>query len=219
MSFNPVSLRQPEECRICLDPIKEGLCHQAGGVFHVFHEACLRRAMEDARSCPLCREKITSLNGKAVIDNPVEIPPLLALVLRDMSMSIAVSENRREDVQRLLDECPDADRESLRGSAVTDAAEHNNQELVQILLAQGSIPELLRGSAVIKAARHNNLDLVRMLIAHGPIDMNPFDLIFSCSMNMETRLEVARHLLPGWRTVAITALVFSAAVWFNNPHV
>jgi hypothetical protein len=179
--------------------------------------------MEDARSCPLCREKITSLNGEAVIDNPVapalEIPPLYALVLRDLAMSVAVGENRREDVQRLLDECPDDHRENLRGSAVAEAAEHNNQELVQILLAQGSIPELLRGSAVIKAARHNNLDLVRVLIAHGPIDMHPFDLIFSCSMNMETRLEVARHILPSWRTVAITTLAFSAALWFNNPHV
>jgi hypothetical protein len=66
MSFNPVSLRIEEECRICLEPIKEGTCHQAGAVFHVFHEACLTQAIAAAPNCPLCRERIFSINGKAV---------------------------------------------------------------------------------------------------------------------------------------------------------
>jgi hypothetical protein len=67
MSFNPVSLRIDEDCRICLAPIKEGTCHQAGKVFHVFHEACLREAIAAAPNCPLCRERIFNINGEAVI--------------------------------------------------------------------------------------------------------------------------------------------------------
>jgi hypothetical protein len=73
MSFNPVSLVKPEDCSICWEPIKEGSCHQAGNVIHIFHEACLNEAVvKGTVDCPLCREKITSINDKPVSKEPIE---------------------------------------------------------------------------------------------------------------------------------------------------
>lgn len=73
MSFNPVSLLKPEDCCICMDPIKEGSCHMAGKTIHIFHEACLKGAVAAGTiDCPLCREKITSINDKPVSKDPIE---------------------------------------------------------------------------------------------------------------------------------------------------
>lgn len=69
--FASMSLIEPDKCSICHEQdMKEGcLGHENGKVLHVFHEQCLRSTIESTQGtplCPLCREKITHINGMAL---------------------------------------------------------------------------------------------------------------------------------------------------------
>lgn len=66
--FNTASVQEPIQCTICLEEnLKEGLGHDAKGVLHLFHDACLRRVVDESSAhCPLCREKITHIKDVPV---------------------------------------------------------------------------------------------------------------------------------------------------------
>lgn len=70
--FNTASVQAPIQCVVCLEDVSDGLGHDAKGVIHLFHEACLRRTVEESSAhCPLCREKITHIKDVPVPEKRV----------------------------------------------------------------------------------------------------------------------------------------------------
>ena len=60
----------PETCGICRDDMVEGvgLEHRVNDqASHRFHTECVKPWFEQHPSCPLCRDRVTSINGEPLI--------------------------------------------------------------------------------------------------------------------------------------------------------
>ena len=47
-------------CSVCQEPIECGQIYRELRCHHVFHQACIDRALETSHSCPLCRTTVIS---------------------------------------------------------------------------------------------------------------------------------------------------------------
>jgi hypothetical protein len=185
---NPNDEDEPEICGICLDDIKgEGLEHMFNSkVSHRFHTKCVKPWLEEHQSCPLCRDRVTSINGEPLTNDRAGDQIAIAAfhgdnaTVRFLLRSGTISEEQRghavvaatnrghvQVVRLLLDRAEIS--QTNRENAVIDATSAGHVDIVRLLLSSGTITEYKRGWAVYWAASNGHFAIVRLLLSSGTI--------------------------------------------------
>ena len=182
--------KPPVACPICreeIQPEDKVLGHQVNKLaVHNFHENCLTTWTAAYRSCPLCRARISSINGQPILNEAAQLQPVVtALMERGEAVERAARDGNLEEVQLLL-----ANRAPIgywdRLNALEHAILHGNLEMVRLLLATGF--PLRREIKLFKLAFSNaDLEIGRLLLTH--ITLTDWDLFLIIK-------EAPSHLRP-----------------------
>ncbi len=186
-----------EGCSICLDsteatPNFVSVTHSGQSHNHIFHAHCInrwitqqrlnrRRASAPFPTCPLCKGRMTHLNGVEIPRE--EIPPLISAVRSRNTEAIRRVVSRgvqgisQEVYYQALNEARE-NAEILRVLLILmlspeEAIEHFSSlgflEVVQVLLENGGLSERSRGRAVVQASKRGHADIVQALLRNGSI--------------------------------------------------
>ncbi|MBP7075222.1 MAG: ankyrin repeat domain-containing protein [Rhabdochlamydiaceae bacterium] len=154
-------------CPICQDKMEGGLVsHNVDKVQHIFHEGCLTPWLKNHPSCPVCRIKVSSING-------VSLAPQMDFMSWSNAIHRAV---RGDNINKALDliaiTSVFSGPEDRREYAISNAITSGSLEMICALLASGPISDIGRGRAIKLAAREGSFDTVRALLESGPISEN-----------------------------------------------
>lgn len=164
---------QKENCSICLDPFtpdSEEVRINCGCKNNFFHRNCIiewlrvQQQHHEARSCPLCRQKATSLT-------PI-IPPIDEVYT---PLIQSVMSNDPEETQRLINTGYDLNLQTRYGNtALMLAANFKNITTTRMLInasADLNVQNRDLNTALIIAIYANSTEIVQMLINAGA-DLN-----------------------------------------------
>ncbi len=159
VEFRNIQNTNKEQCAICLEEEAQNgfVSHKIDEkVEHVFHEECLTPWLKNNPSCPLCRLNVSSINGQALLPDPV--------LGRSVIEAARVGNHAR--VRELLSQGVVFEG---HGEALYNAAENGHIDIVRILMENGPISERCRCIALKQAALRGFIDIVRIFLENSPI--------------------------------------------------
>ncbi len=199
VEFRSIQNPNDDKCAICLEEEAQNgfVSHKIDEkVEHVFHMECLTPWLKTHPSCPLCRGKVSSINGQAVANpapaqgggrlfellraaregNPERIKELLQCDFSQSFLEFALINATRfgyTDIVCVLLEYGISDM--ARGDAILYAVESGYIDTVRVLLEDGPTSAKHRGDALVKAVLRGSIDMVRILMDYGPISVRDRD--------------------------------------------
>ena len=189
VSFYSIKLEKPEQCPICWDSMSDEnavVTHKVRNAYHTFHESCvITTALSQNPVCPLCCDKISSINGKVLAQGDEE-----------ESLVIAAKRGDLNAVRELLSKVIIS--EEARGRAVWRASWRGYLSIVRELLSNhATISRSHRQSAIFSSRSH--IDIVRELLNNISEEDRGL-IVFDASG--QGYLDVVRELLSNHATIS-----------------